>query len=77
MTVKHNKANSLNIIDDLKGDQSWRIFRIISEFTEGFERLSGLDDAISFFGSARLKPDNAYYQQAVEIAELLSQHNFA
>ncbi len=77
MTVKHNKANSLNIIDDLKGDQSWRIFRIISEFTEGFERLSGLDDAISIFGSARLKPDNAYYQQAVEIAELLSQHNFA
>ena len=39
----------MGIIEDLKGDQSWRIFRIISEFTEGFEKLSEVTDAISIF----------------------------
>jgi len=67
----------VSIIDDLKGDQSWRIFRIISEFTEGFDRLSGLGDAISIFGSARLTPDHFYYQKTIEIAALLAQHGFA
>ena len=70
-------AGTNSIIDDLKGDQSWRIFRIISEFTEGFDELSELHDAISFFGSARLDVDHPYYQKTVELAELLSQNGFA
>ena len=70
-------SGSGSIIDDLKGDQSWRIFRIISEFTEGFDELSELHDAISFFGSARLNIDHPYYQKTVELAELLSKNNFA
>ena len=45
-----NKNHPSSIIEDLKGDQSWRIFRIISEFTEGFEKLSEVTDAISIFG---------------------------
>ena len=49
------------IIEDMKGDQSWRIFRIISEFTEGFDKLSGVCDAISIFGSARLGEESPYY----------------
>ena len=65
------------MIEDLKGDQSWRIFRIISEFTQGFDELSALPDAISIFGSARLGVDHPYYQKAVELAELLSRHDFA
>lgn len=64
-------------IDDLKGDQSWRIFRIISEFTEGFDTLSTVKDAISIFGSARLPRDSEYYKKTVELAQLLSQHDFA
>lgn len=68
---------SSSIIDDLKGDQSWRIFRIISEFTEGFDELSGLCDAISIFGSARLPAEHFYYQKTVELAELLSKEGFA
>lgn len=64
-------------IDDVKGDQSWRIFRIISEFTEGFDKLSCLGDAISIFGSARLKPSDPYYLKTIELAELLGQHDFA
>ncbi len=73
---RHSKG-SASIIDDLKGDQSWRIFRIISEFTEGFDELSGIQDAISFFGSARLDIDHPYYQKTVELAELLSKNDFA
>lgn len=73
----NNQDDTLRTIDDLQGDQSWRIFRIISEFTEGFDRLSGLCDAISIFGSARLEPDHPYYQKTVKLAELLAQHDFA
>ena len=39
--------DSASVIDDMKGNQSWRIFRIISEITEGFDRLSGVCDGIS------------------------------
>ncbi len=77
MLCKNTNQENANIIDDVKGDQSWRIFRIISEFTEGFDRLSRLCDAISIFGSARLKPDHPYYKITVELAELLGQHDFA
>lgn len=52
------------MIDDLKGDESWRMFRIISEFTEGFEELSELGFAITLFGSARTQPDDLYYRKA-------------
>lgn len=78
--IKNRRADgstSSSIIDDLKGDQSWRIFRIISEFTEGFDELSGLCDAISIFGSARLPPEHFYYQKTVELAEMLSKEGFA
>jgi len=71
------KNNTASVIDDFKGNQSWRIFRIISEFTEGFEKLSVVRDAISIFGSARLKPDHPYYLKTVELATLLSQNGFA
>lgn len=77
MLCKNNDQNKPNTIEDFKGDQSWRIFRIISEFTEGFDRLSGVCDAVSIFGSARLKPDHEYYKKTVELAELLGQHDFA
>lgn len=77
MTWHNKKNNTASVIDDFKGDQSWRIFRIISEFTEGFEKLSEITDAISIFGSARLKPDHPYYLKTVELATLLSQHGFA
>ncbi len=77
MLCKSETSDTASIIDDLKGDQSWRIFRIISEFTEGFDKLSGLCDAISIFGSARLPADDFYYEKTVELAELLGQQDFA
>ena len=65
------------MIDDLKGDESWRMFRIISEFTEGFDKLADIGFAISIFGSARLKPDNIYYLHAQDIAQRLVQQGYA
>jgi hypothetical protein len=49
------------VVDALSIDESWRIFRIISEFVEAIETLSGVRHAVSIFGSARTKPDDPYY----------------
>ena len=76
LVANNSSVTRCNVIDDLKGDQSWRIFRIISEFTEGFDHLSGVHDAISIFGSARLANDHPYYIKTVEIADLLAQQTF-
>ncbi|WP_455216706.1 LOG family protein [Kaarinaea lacus] len=64
------------LIDDLKGDESWRMFRILSEFTEGIDKLSNLGYAVSIFGSARLQPENVYYKKAVEISHRLAKEGF-
>lgn len=48
--------------------ETWRIFRIMAEFIEGFEELSYLGPAVSIFGSARTSRDNKYYKMAEETA---------
>lgn len=59
-------------LDNFTAGDSWRLFRIMSEFVDGFDTLSALPPAVSIFGSARTKPDDPHYQQAVEIAEGLA-----
>ena len=58
-------------------EETWRIFKIISEFVEGVEEMSRVGPAVSIFGSARTPPDDPYYQQATRIAAKLSQRGFA
>ena len=65
------------MIEDLRGNESWRMFRIISEFTEGFDRLADLGWAVSIFGSARLKPDDPYYKATEELAAALAREGCA
>ncbi|MBI5198055.1 MAG: TIGR00730 family Rossman fold protein [Nitrospirae bacterium] len=65
------------MVEDLRGHETWRIFRIMSEFVEGFEELSEIGPAVSIFGSARLHADNAYYKSVMQIAELLSKRGFS
>ncbi len=55
----------------------WRIFRIMAEFVEGFEELSSIGPAVSFFGSARTSPEQRYYKLAEETARQISQAGFA
>jgi uncharacterized protein (TIGR00730 family) len=56
---------------------SWRIFRMMAEFVEGFESLDKLGQAVSIFGSARSRPEDPYYQAAVKTARLFSKAGFA
>lgn len=57
--------------------QSWRVFRIMSEFVQGFELLRNYGLAATFWGSARLTPDNEYYKAAEELAAKLAKKGFA
>ncbi len=54
----------------------WRVFRIMSEFVEGFDVLSHIPPAVAIFGSARAKPDDSMYISAVETASLLAKAGF-
>lgn len=60
----------------IQSDKTWSIFKIMSEFVEGFEKLSNIGPCVSIFGSARTKPDNKYYKYAVEIAEKLTERGY-
>jgi uncharacterized protein (TIGR00730 family) len=55
--------------NELKSNDSWSIFKIMSEFVEGFDRMAKIGPCISIFGSARTSPDNPYYALGIEIAE--------
>jgi len=57
--------------------QSWRVFRIMSEFVQGFELLRSYGLAATFWGSARLTPDEPYYKAAEELAAKLAKKGFA
>jgi uncharacterized protein (TIGR00730 family) len=61
-----------NPVEDL-----WRIFRIMAEFTEGYQELSTIGPAVSIFGSARGKPGDKYYKLAEKTAGLLAKEGFA
>ena len=54
----------------------WRIFRIMSEFVEGFETLSELGPCVSIFGSSRTKPEDPYYKMGQAVGEELVEHEF-
>lgn len=56
---------------------AWRVFRIVSEFVDGFETLTQLGPSVSIFGSARLPPTSPYYQMAIDVAQHISRKGFA
>lgn len=71
--MSKNKVIRENFVDE----DTWRVFRIMSEFVEGFEILSRIEKAVSIFGSSRVKPNNKYYKLAEEIAYLLAKEGYA
>jgi hypothetical protein len=62
--------------DALRKTDPWRVLRIMAEFVEGFEKLGDIQDAVAIFGSARVLPDDRYYQLAVTTARLLAGAGF-
>jgi uncharacterized protein (TIGR00730 family) len=69
-------ANGYEINDFAKED-SWRMFRIIGEFVEGFDTLSSIGPAVTVYGSARINENDEIYQQTVEITRRLGELGFS
>ncbi len=65
------------LIDEMKVQESWRIFRIMAEFVEGFEVLSRIPPAVSIFGSTRTRRSDDDYQKAEQTARKLVQEGYA
>ena len=62
--------------NEIKTNDSWAVFKIMSEFVEGYERLAKMGPCVSIFGSARTKPNNPYYKTAEELAFQLTQNGY-
>ena len=60
----------------INASNSWAIFRIMSEFVEAYEKMNRIGPCVSIFGSARTKPDDPHYQQAVLMAERLVEEGY-
>lgn len=73
---KIRKAFANRDWNEIKSSDSWAIFKVMSEFVEGFEKLSQIGPCVSVFGSARTKPENPYYKMAEEIAAKLVRHGY-
>lgn len=75
--MKEKNSSSHYMIDDSDlSRESWRIFQIMAEFVEGFQKLAHAKPSVSMFGSARFSPDHPCYKLGEEIARLLSDAGF-
>ncbi len=70
MKTPNNKENSPKTKD------AWSVFKIMGELVNGYEQLDAVGPCISIFGSARAKPDTAYYNLGIEIAEAIAQSGY-
>ena len=65
------------VANDFTGTDVWRIFRIMSEFVDGFESTSHIEKGVSFFGSRCLSPGNKYYKLAHEASYMLAKKGYS
>ncbi|MDY6861554.1 MAG: TIGR00730 family Rossman fold protein [Thermodesulfobacteriota bacterium] len=64
------------LIDEINIKDSWRLFKIMAEFVDGFETLSEIYPCVSIFGSARTPPGEEAYEKALLIAKKLAENGF-
>jgi uncharacterized protein (TIGR00730 family) len=62
--------------NEIRTNDSWGIFKIMSEFVNGYESMARIGPCVSIFGSARIKPDNKYYLLAEKIAYKISKAGY-
>jgi uncharacterized protein (TIGR00730 family) len=62
--------------NEIRSNDSWGIFKIMSEFVNGYESMSRIGPCVSIFGSARTKPEDKYYYLAEEIAYKISKAGY-
>ena len=71
--MEKKKGNSTRyIIDDFTTQESWRLFRILSEFVDGVDNMADVSPGVSIYGSARAKENDKAYTDARSIAKALS-----
>jgi len=76
--MPYNRANTYLskeqfILNEIKVGDTWRLFRIMAEFVEGFEQLAGLGPAVTVFGSARAKDTDVRYQTARRLGKIMAE----
>jgi uncharacterized protein (TIGR00730 family) len=72
--VEANKRQYM--LDALSAQESWRMFRIMSEFVDSIDAMSDIPKGVSIFGSARVQPGTPAYNQAEQIGRLLVEAGF-
>jgi len=75
--MKRNGIEEQYVIDDFTSKDTWRIFRILAEFVEGFEMLAKIPPAVAMFGSARSLPGSPGYEKAQAISALLGKNGYS
>lgn len=61
---------------DMTGENSWTMFKVISEFVDAYEVMNRIGPCVSIFGSARTKPDHKYYKLATEIGRAMVKEGY-
>jgi len=72
--MQHQRADFE--INQLAKEETWRLFRILGELTEGFDHLSGIEPAVTIYGSARVKEGSPVYEKTREVARRLGELGF-
>jgi uncharacterized protein (TIGR00730 family) len=70
------KNNQVKNWSEIKSNDSWALFKIMSEFVEGYETLSAIGPCISIFGSARTQEGDSNYQLTIAIAEAIAESGY-
>jgi predicted Rossmann-fold nucleotide-binding protein len=78
MAEKYRKKKLFKVKDwtELSAQSSWRMFKIMAEFVDGFETMDKIGPCVSIYGSARTKPDHKYYKLSEQIAAKLVHEGF-
>lgn len=77
LLLKASVEHREDLISVVARGESWRVFRIMGEFVEGFDELAGLGPAVSIFGSSRTPPEDPLYQKCVDTSRLLGEAGFS
>jgi len=63
--------------DHMPTTDAWRVFRIVSEFVDGFETMTRIGPSVSIFGSSRLPPESPYYKLGETVAQKIIKRGFS
>lgn len=74
--MSEEAKNKLKQWTEIKGENSWTMFKVLAEFVDGFEKMNSLGPCVSIFGSARTKPGTKYYELATSMAQALVKEGF-